>query len=164
MSQKAMLRSNQLSIFHSFAMLKITVENREPEQRLSPLKLVLEAEQYNVLCADNIADVQHLISRYPVNTVLIDADVKAQHYDCHAVAKEVKTRRAEVPVVMLSTKDWIDRESCEAADYNVAKGNSPVETIRAIEKLMGDAQLEVKVTNGNGALTRRPSPPSLYPA
>ena len=122
----------------------------EPEQRLSPLKLVLEAEQYNVITADNLNNVEHLISRHPVNAVLIDADAKAEQYDCRIVAKSTKQERPEVPVIILSTRDWIAADYCEGADYHMAKSSSPVEMIRAFEKLMGDTQPEVHIAAGNG--------------
>lgn len=120
----------------------------EPEQRISPLKLVLEAETYNVLCADNMKNLRHLISRFPVNAVLIDSDAKPEQYDCKVVAKEVKESRPDVPVIMLSTRDWLSASDCDSADFHVAKGTSPVEIIRAIEKIMGDPQPEAKVSAG----------------
>jgi len=107
----------------------------EPEQRLAPLKLVLEAEQYNVLSADHLDNVQHLLPRFPVDAVLIDADAKPHYYDCAVVAKEVKRLRPSVPVIILSTREWLTADDCDQADYHIAKGTSPVETIRAIERI-----------------------------
>ena len=117
----------------------------EPEQRLSPLKLVLETEQYNVLTAINMANVKHLIRNYPVNAVVVDADAKPEQYDCAAATEQIKAMRPEVPVIMLSTRHWVGKDYCDGADYNLVKGASPVETIRAIEKIMGDPQPEVQV-------------------
>lgn len=117
----------------------------EPEQQLSPLKLVLESEHYNVLTAINVDGTRNLISRFPVNAVLIDADADQQQYDCQKIARAVKGLRGDVPVILLSTKFWSSRDFCDAADYLIAKGDSPVEMIRAIEKLLGDPQPEVSV-------------------
>lgn len=117
----------------------------EPEQRLSPLKLVLETEQYNVLTADNMSNLRHLVENYPVNAVIVDADAKAEQYDCAVAAEQVKARRPEVPVIMLSSRHWVAKDYCDGADYNMVKGSSPVEMIRAIEKIMGDPQPEVQI-------------------
>ena len=117
----------------------------EPEQRLSPLKLVLETEQYNVLTADNMSNLRHLVENHPVNAVIVDADAKAEQYDCAAAAERVKAMRPEVPVIMLSSRHWLGKDYCEGADYNMVKGASPVEMIRAIEKIMGDPQPEVQI-------------------
>jgi len=49
----------------------------EPEQRISPLKLVLETEQYNVFSAATPTIAHQLISRYDVTAIiLIDADAE----------------------------------------------------------------------------------------
>lgn len=117
----------------------------EPEQRLSPLKLVLETEQYNVLTADNMTNLRHLIENYPVNAVIVDADAKTEQYDCTMAAEHVKAIRREVPVIMLSSRHWVGKDYCDGADYNMVKGASPVEMIRAIEKIMGDPQPEVQI-------------------
>jgi DNA-binding response OmpR family regulator len=137
--------------------IKIEMPNRqnkvlllvEPEQRISPLKLVLETEQYNVLTATNANNAEQLVSRFPINAVLIDADATAAQYDCQAVARVVKTQRNDVPVILLSTKYWSTSDACEGADYLIAKGSSPVEMIRAIEKLLGDPQPEVNILPGS---------------
>lgn len=123
----------------------------EAEQRLSPLKLVLETEQYNVLTATNTRATQQLISRFPVDAVLIDADAEGDEFDCQAIASAVKAERSDVRVVMLSTKYWSTKDACDGADYLIAKGNSPVEMIRAIEKLLGDPQPEVSVLRGRNS-------------
>lgn len=117
----------------------------EPEQRLSPLKLVLETEQYNVLTADNMSNLRHLVENYPVNAVIVDADAKPEQYDCAVAAEQVKTIRPEVPVIMLFSRNWVGKDYCDGADYNMVKGASPVEMIRAIEKIMGDPQPEVQI-------------------
>ena len=117
----------------------------EPEQRLSPLKLVLESEQYNVLTAVTMNNVQHLIREHPVDAVIVDADAKPEQYDCPVVAGEVKRLRPEVPLIMLSTRYWAGTGICDGADYSMEKGSSPVELIRAIEKIMGDPQPEVRI-------------------
>lgn len=109
---------------------------------------MLEAETYNVLSAGNMRNLRHLISRFPVNAVLIDADAKPEQYECKTVAEEVKQSRPDVPIIMLSTRDWLTANDCGSADFRIAKGTSPVEIIRAIEKIMGDRQPEVRVSTG----------------
>jgi DNA-binding response OmpR family regulator len=121
----------------------------EPEQRLSPLKLVLETEQYNVLTATDPERAHELISRFAVDAVLIDGDAKPEHYNCASVVSGMKKSRPEIPVIILSSRYWTSPDACDGADYLVAKGNSPVEMIRAIEKILGDPQPEVSVTTGN---------------
>jgi len=117
----------------------------EPEQRLSPLKLVLESEQYNVLTATTISNLQHLVQRFPVDAVIVDADAKPEQYDCAVAAEKIKAMRPEVPIIMLSSRHWVGRDYCDGADYNIVKGGSPVELIRAIEKILGDPQPEVQI-------------------
>jgi hypothetical protein len=90
-------------------------------------------------------NVKHLIRNYPVNAVIVDGDAKAEQYDCTVAAEEIKGIRPEVPVIMLSTRHWVGKDYCDGADYNIVKGGSPVEMIRAIEKIMGDTQPEVRV-------------------
>jgi hypothetical protein len=54
------------------------------------------------------------------------------------IRPERKIRRPEVPVIMLSTRDWPGPDYCDGVDYHIAKSNSPDEMIRAVERLMGD--------------------------
>ncbi len=123
----------------------------EPVQRLSPLKLVLETEQYNVLTATEASTAEQLAAPFPINAVLTDADATAVQFDCEAIATAVKQQRTDVPVILLSAKYWSTSDTCEGADYFIAKGTSPVEMIRAIEKLLGDPQPEVSVVPGNSS-------------
>lgn len=103
---------------------------------LSVRRMLLEAEGYRVLTAENGADALGLFSSERVDIVVLDYSMPGMNGN--AVAKKMKTLRQQVPVIMLSAYVDLPSEAVVFADKSIIKGEPATVLLDSIAQLLGD--------------------------
>jgi CheY-like chemotaxis protein len=96
-------------------------------------EILLQTEGYEVLSA---ADGEHALTIFdaqPIDLVLLDYLMPGM--DGSAVAEEIKRRRPNVPVIMVTATDLLHHVSM-SADCIVPKGQSPAILLQTMKQFM----------------------------
>jgi DNA-binding NtrC family response regulator len=89
------------------------VIDREYSGSISTRKLVIETAKFNVITAYSAAEALETLDEYPkIRGVVVDAGVRDMH--CSDLAAEVKRRRPDMPVVVISSPGT---QECPEADH-----------------------------------------------
>ena len=105
---------------------------------LSVRKMFLESQGYSVLTAENGADALALFASETVDLVVLDYAMPGM--DGGVVAKEMKSLKPAVPIILLSAYVDLPEETLTLVDQYVTKGEPPPVLLRAIAKLFVEDQ------------------------
>jgi CheY-like chemotaxis protein len=103
---------------------------------LSVRKMILEAQGYRVLTADNGRDALALFSSKRIDLVVLDYSMPG--HDGGRVAESMKKLKPKVPIVMLSAYVDLPRETLAFVDSCVTKGEPPTVLLETILGLVSD--------------------------
>src|SRR5437764_14209467 len=99
-------------------------------------KLILEKDGYHVITAGNAQDALKLFSEHPVNLVVTD------HLLGRAMgttmAAEMKTKRPEVPIIILSGTTDLP-EGLEHADAFLSKTDGPNQLLAKVREMLAQS-------------------------
>lgn len=110
----------------------LLVAEPEPLQALSIRKLVLETAKFNVLTAHSTKETLDIFKKFPeVSLVVLVPD---KDLDCDKIARAIKTKSKEMPVVFLHSSIGA---RCSDADYSLLSGE-PEELLQLMRSLLGD--------------------------
>ena len=114
----------------------LCVDDHEAELLLR--KEVLEGCGYTVLtAADGFAAVE-IAEQTALSLVVLD--YRMDGMDGEAIAKVLKSRRPETPIIILSAFD-IPPHVRDLVDASISKGESPEVLIRTVSRLLGAGRL-----------------------
>jgi CheY-like chemotaxis protein len=108
-------------------------------------KLLLEAEGYFVLTAENGVDAMALFAEQSVDLVVLDFAMPGM--EGGMVAEKMKVLKPSVPILMLSAYVDLPAETLGRIDRLMTKGEPPRHFLRAIAELLegrSDQRLSVK--------------------
>jgi CheY-like chemotaxis protein len=105
---------------------------------LSVRKMFLESQGYVVLTAENGPDALALFSSEAIGLVVLDYAMPGM--DGGVVAKEMKSLKPEVPIILLSAYLDLPEETLTLVDQYVTKGEPPPVLLQAIAKLFAENQ------------------------
>jgi CheY-like chemotaxis protein len=99
--------------------------------------MLLEARGYKVLTALSGREGLNLLSREPVDLLILD--YRMPEMDGGEVARQVKQRSPEMPIILLSgvVTDFPE-EVLSQVDGYIVKGQPPSELLRMVEELTGE--------------------------
>ncbi len=114
----------------------------DQESGLATRKLMLETRGYKVLTALSGREGLNLLSREPVDLLILD--YRMPEMDGGEVARQVKQRSPELPIILLSgvVTDF-PPEVLGHVDAHLVKGQPPAELLRMVDDLAGQ---EVRTT------------------
>jgi CheY-like chemotaxis protein len=104
-----------------------------PDWRVG-LKILLGAEEYDVLLASCGTEGLELYASQPVDAVILDYEMPEIKGD--RVAVQMKLAKPDVPIVLLSAHDWFPENVLQSVDAFVAKGESPATLLTTIHDLL----------------------------
>ena len=114
----------------------LCVDDHEAELVLR--KEVLEGCGHTVLtAADGFAAVE-IAEQTPLSLVVLD--YRMDGMDGEAIAKVLKSRRPETPIIMLSSYD-MPSHVLELVDASISKGESPEVLIKTVSRLLSAGRL-----------------------
>jgi CheY-like chemotaxis protein len=101
---------------------------------LSVRKMLLEAQGYRVLTAENGPDALVLFSSEDVEAIVLDYSMPGMNGD--VVAERMKELRPDLPIIMLSA--YVDLPSATLAlvDRSITKGEPPPVLLEAIVQVL----------------------------
>ncbi len=106
-------------------------------------KLMLEAQGYCVLTAENGLHGLAIFRRAPVDLVLLDYKMPGG-MDGEAVARQIKSIRPFVPVIMLTAyQDDLALELLTLVNKSLSKGEDPIVLLTMIEELLDSTSRSV---------------------
>lgn len=112
----------------------LLVAEREPENALTVRKLILETAKYNVITAYSAEEALETIDAFPrVAAAVITSNLGPEN-DCEIVAKAVKQKNAQIPIIYLSPTGLTD---CKWADHTLST-YEPDRLLGLIRNLLGD--------------------------
>jgi len=95
---------------------------------------ILQREGYTVISAWNGSEALKAFLRHVVDLVLLDYAMPEM--DGGIVAHEMKQRKPEVPIIMVSANPVPDQATLACIDCFVAKGQGPVLLLEKIRQLL----------------------------
>ena len=98
---------------------------------------LLETQGYQVLIASHVDDGLALFEHEHVDAVVLDYYMPEM--DGGHLAEELKKRRPEVPIVMLSAYITLPEEAVSHTDAYLIKGEAPVKLLNTIDTLLKKA-------------------------
>jgi len=98
-------------------------------------KLMLEAQGYRVLIAENGLNGLAAFQRLAVDVVILDYMMPGM--DGHAVAREIKRIRPFTPIIILTAYPDLPQELLALVNKSVLKGEDPSALLSMIEELLG---------------------------
>lgn len=99
-------------------------------------KLILEKHGYTVLTAEEGARGLELFNKEAIDAVVIDYFMPGM--DGGNIAKVMKSRRPNVPIILLSAFYSLPEGATEAVDAFLTKGDSPEKLLKKISELLPD--------------------------
>lgn len=100
-------------------------------------QMFLQSQGYEVLVASHVKDGLELFETNRIDAVVLDFYMPEM--DGGRLAQELKKRRPEVPIVMLSAFVTLPEEATANADAYVVKGEAPNKLLGAIDALLKKA-------------------------
>jgi CheY-like chemotaxis protein len=97
-------------------------------------KAVLEREGYRVLTALDGSSGLNLFTDHPVEGVILDYFMPGM--DGGQVAVEMRRRRPQVPILLLSAYINLPAEVVQTVDCTVLKGEGPVELLTKVRRML----------------------------
>src|SRR5271170_11155 len=101
-------------------------------------KAVLEREGYRVLTALDGSSGLNLFFEEPVDGVILDYFMPGM--DGGQVAVEMRKRRPEVPILLLSAYINLPAEVVQIVDFTVLKGEGPAELLTKVRRMLSSSQ------------------------
>ena len=99
-------------------------------------KLMLEHAGYSVLTASSGREGLNIFSRECIRAVVLDYAMPEMNGG--EVAAEMKRRKPDIPILMLSAYVDLPDDALQYVDARALKGESPVAFLQELEKLIGD--------------------------
>jgi CheY-like chemotaxis protein len=99
-------------------------------------KLLLESVGYKVITATSGKDGLELFSANPVTVVLLDYSMPQMNGG--EVAAEMKRRKPQVPILMISACLEIPAEALQLVDGRIYKGDPPASLLALIKQFVPD--------------------------
>lgn len=107
-------------------------------------KLMLEAQGYSVLIAENGLSGLAAFQRLAVDVVILDYMMPGM--DGHAVAREIKRIRPFTPIIILTAYPDLPQELLALVNKFLIKGEDPSSLLHMIEELLdGTAQSTIRI-------------------
>lgn len=100
-------------------------------------QMFLQSQGYEVLIASDVKDGLHLFETTEVDAVVLDYYMPDM--DGGKLAGELKKRKPEVPIVMLSAFIALPQEATVHTDAYVVKGEAPKRLLGTIDALLKKA-------------------------
>ncbi len=97
----------------------------------------LESQGYEVLIASSVRDGLQLFESANIDAVVLDYYMPEM--DGGLLARELKKRRPEVPILMLSAFVVLPDEVTADTDAYIVKGDAPRKLLNTIERLLKKA-------------------------
>ena len=110
----------------------LLVAEQEPGSALSTRKLVLETGKFNVLTAHSTKEASELfaLAKGLVSALIVTSDLKGRA----ALMSQVKKRRPDLPVILLSPNRTADAKN---ADHHLSS-HEPQQLLDRCRKIFGD--------------------------
>jgi CheY-like chemotaxis protein len=100
-------------------------------------QMLLASQGYEVLIASDPLEGLNLFERIHVDAVVLDYYMPVMNGG--EVAAELKTRRPQVPILLLSAFVTLPEEAMAHSDAYLVKGDAPKKLLRAIDTLLNNA-------------------------
>lgn len=100
-------------------------------------KMILERSGYDVLTAEAGEDGLSVFERESIDAVVVDFFMPGM--DGGAVAKEMKRRKPNVPIILLSAFYSLPEGATAAVDAFLTKGDSPEILLKKLTELLGES-------------------------
>ncbi len=100
-------------------------------------QIFLQSHGYDVLIASNVRDGLAMFEREKVDAVVLDYYLPDMNGD--VLAEELKTRRPDLPILMLSAFVIPPEEATANTDAYIVKGDAPKRLLVAIDQLLKKA-------------------------
>lgn len=97
-------------------------------------RMLLESQGYNVLIATHVDDGLQLFDQSQVDAVVLDYYMSEM--DGGHLAKKLKERRPEVPIMMLSAFISLPEYAMKNTDAYVVKGEAPRKLLNTFDDLL----------------------------
>jgi DNA-binding response OmpR family regulator len=118
------------------------VIDREFPGSISTRKLVIETAKFNVLTAYSGKEALEVFKRFPaVSGIVLDGGL--DDISCSELAREMKSLRANVPIVVIAAPGFTD---CPEADYQL-ESFDPAKLLEILRALKPDAAAEIEKRN-----------------
>jgi CheY-like chemotaxis protein len=108
----------------------------DEELGLQIRKAVLEMAGYSVLTALNGSEGLDVFSREPVDLVVLDYSMPGMHGG--AVAAQMRSRRPEVPIILLSAYVNLPMDVIQIVDCSILKGDGPELLLSKIQEFLSE--------------------------
>ena len=100
-------------------------------------RMFLESQGYEVLIATHVDDGLQLFDQSHVDAVVLDYYMPEM--DGGHLARKLKERRPEIPIVMLSAFVTLPEYAMSNTDAYVVKGDAPRKLLNTLDRLLKDA-------------------------
>jgi CheY-like chemotaxis protein len=100
-------------------------------------RMFLESQGYDVLIATHVDEGLHLFDQSQVDAVVLDYYMPEM--DGGHLARKLKERRPEVPIVMLSAFITLPEYAMKNTDAYVVKGEAPRKLLNTLDDLLKKA-------------------------